>query len=197
MKTTQERIIDEALKSFLTQGYENTSLNYLANQVNITKPAIYYYFQNKQQLLLAVLDYLLKAIDQKYSDLFDQNLSLEGTLKELFFSVKTVDRIFQGLTKVPPGNFNYHRLFFDCNKYLPSDSLINDSYERHKKLLTEKIRQAQEKKQISTTIDPEILAFNLIATLEGTYLMSLYLPSLDVDLIVTKMFFNLKQLLFL
>ncbi|UCG02621.1 MAG: TetR/AcrR family transcriptional regulator [Candidatus Heimdallarchaeota archaeon] len=196
MKTTQERIIDEALKSFLIRGYENTSLNYLANQVNITKPAIYYYFQNKQELLSAVLDYLLKAIDQKYSDLFEQNLTLEATLKELFFSVRRVDRIFHGLTKVPPSNFNYHRLFFDCIKYLSSNSLINDSYERHKKLLTEKIILAQEKKQISSEIDPEILAFNIIATLEGTYLVSLYLPSLDVDLIVKKMFRTLKQILF-
>lgn len=197
MNSTQERIIDEALKSFLTRGYENTSMNYLADQVNITKPAIYYYFQNKQQLLLAVLDYLLKAIDQKYSDLFNRNLVLEAILKELFFSVKKVDRLFHGLTNVPPENFNYHRLFFDCIKYLSSDSLINDSYERHKKLLTKKIRQAQEKKQISSELDPKTLAFNIIATLEGTYLMSLYLPSLDIDAVVTKMFLNLKQLLFL
>ncbi|MFX0087033.1 MAG: hypothetical protein ACFFAU_15350, partial [Candidatus Hodarchaeota archaeon] len=53
------------------------------------------------------------------------------------------------------------------------------------------------KNQISSNLDPEILAFNIIATLEGTYLISLYLPSLDIDAVVTKVFLNFKQLLFL
>ena len=137
------------------------------------------------------------AVIEKYLPKQMDEAELEAVLKELFFSVKKVDRIFHGLTTVPPENFNYHRLFFDCVKYLSSDSLINDSYEKHMKLLTEKIKQAQEKKQISSELDPKALAFNIIGTLEGTYLMSLYLPSLDVDAVVTKMFLNLQKLLFL
>jgi TetR/AcrR family transcriptional regulator len=54
--TTRERILDEALTSFGTRGYEATSLDALAGVLGVTKQAILYHFASKEQLLEAVID---------------------------------------------------------------------------------------------------------------------------------------------
>ena len=53
---TRERILDEALASFGTKGYEATSLDALAALLGVTKQAILYHFASKEQLLEAVID---------------------------------------------------------------------------------------------------------------------------------------------
>ena len=55
-KETQERILDAALASFGSKGYEATSLDALANGLGITKQSILYHFASKELLLEAVLD---------------------------------------------------------------------------------------------------------------------------------------------
>ncbi len=53
---TSERIIDAALRSFATRGYEATSLDALAAGLDITKQTILYWFPSKEVLLEAVID---------------------------------------------------------------------------------------------------------------------------------------------
>ena len=47
---TKEDILQIALKHFANKGYENTTLEDIAKEIDITKPAIYYYFKNKEEL---------------------------------------------------------------------------------------------------------------------------------------------------
>ncbi len=52
---TPGRILDEALTSFGTRGYEATSLDALAGSLALTKQSILYWFPNKEALLEAVI----------------------------------------------------------------------------------------------------------------------------------------------
>lgn len=45
-------ILETAARLFLERGYRSTSLRELAALLKITKPALYYYFQNKEQILV-------------------------------------------------------------------------------------------------------------------------------------------------
>jgi AcrR family transcriptional regulator len=53
-KDTRERILDVALDLFTEQGYDGTSLRQIAEQLSITKAAIYYYFESKEDILMAL-----------------------------------------------------------------------------------------------------------------------------------------------
>jgi AcrR family transcriptional regulator len=44
-------VIAEASRAFGRHGYKNVSLDEIAERLNVTKPALYYYFKNKQELL--------------------------------------------------------------------------------------------------------------------------------------------------
>jgi AcrR family transcriptional regulator len=48
----REAILLTAVQFFLDRGYARTSLNDIAEQLKITKPALYHYFRNKEDILL-------------------------------------------------------------------------------------------------------------------------------------------------
>ena len=50
--TKREAVLQTAAQLFLEKSYGRTSLNDVAEQLNITKPALYHYFRNKEQILL-------------------------------------------------------------------------------------------------------------------------------------------------
>jgi AcrR family transcriptional regulator len=49
---TRERILDVAQDLFTRQGYDKTSLRDIAERLEITKAALYYYFARKEDILL-------------------------------------------------------------------------------------------------------------------------------------------------
>jgi AcrR family transcriptional regulator len=49
---TRERILDVAQELFIRQGYDKTSLRDIARRLEITKAALYYYFERKEEILL-------------------------------------------------------------------------------------------------------------------------------------------------
>jgi TetR/AcrR family transcriptional regulator len=53
---TRDRVLDVALASFGTRGYEATSLDALASELGVRKQTILYYFPSKEKLLEAVID---------------------------------------------------------------------------------------------------------------------------------------------
>ncbi len=53
---TRDRILDVALSSFGTRGYEASSLDAIASELGVRKQTILYYFPSKEALLHAVID---------------------------------------------------------------------------------------------------------------------------------------------
>jgi AcrR family transcriptional regulator len=48
----RQAVLETAAQLFLEKSYTRTSLNDVARRLNITKPALYHYFQNKEEILL-------------------------------------------------------------------------------------------------------------------------------------------------
>jgi AcrR family transcriptional regulator len=49
---TKDRILDVALELFNEQGYDKTSLREIAERLGVTKAALYYHFERKEDILL-------------------------------------------------------------------------------------------------------------------------------------------------
>src|SRR6204780_2621097 len=52
--STRERILDIALELFTEHGYDKTSLREIADELGFTKAALYYHFERKEDILLAL-----------------------------------------------------------------------------------------------------------------------------------------------
>ncbi len=52
----KEQIVNEAIRIIHEKGYSNLSIRELANKVGISEPAIYRHFENKDAIILGILD---------------------------------------------------------------------------------------------------------------------------------------------
>src|ERR1700744_1956864 len=63
-------VLHTAVRMFLERSYGRTSMDDIATQLNITKPALYHYFRNKEEILVEIyrlgtdlIDEMLDAIE--------------------------------------------------------------------------------------------------------------------------------------
>lgn len=54
--TRREEILQAAKELFLEQGYDSTTIRKIADRVGVSAPALYLYFQDKEQMMLALCD---------------------------------------------------------------------------------------------------------------------------------------------
>ena len=86
----RRRILEEASHFFFANGYEATTLDSVAEQLNVTKPFIYSYYKNKGELLYEICQ---TGIQLSLTAL-EEALSVEGTATEqLKIVVERVARI--------------------------------------------------------------------------------------------------------
>ncbi|MGO9856602.1 MAG: TetR/AcrR family transcriptional regulator [Acidimicrobiales bacterium] len=80
--STRERILDIALDLFIEQGFDGTSLREIAEQLGVTKAALYYHFESKDDILMALHMRLHEFGKVALSKMQDGPVSLEqwGTL---------------------------------------------------------------------------------------------------------------------
>lgn len=57
--STKRRIQDAARELFLRKGVQRTSLQEIADRIGITKPALYYHFQSREDLVRSIVQPLI------------------------------------------------------------------------------------------------------------------------------------------
>ncbi|MDC2864266.1 MULTISPECIES: TetR/AcrR family transcriptional regulator [unclassified Bacillus (in: firmicutes)] len=78
MSIKYEQILEVAYKLFAENGFERTSLSMIAKEVGVTKPAIYYYFSSKEELMKELFKVIIKEIN------FSKFFSISNYSKENF-----------------------------------------------------------------------------------------------------------------
>ncbi|MDQ7096580.1 TetR/AcrR family transcriptional regulator [Desulfosporosinus sp. PR] len=100
----RERIINAALKEFTRSGYERASTNEIIKEANIAKGSLFSYFNNKKELYLFLLDYLLEIIDKIYDEVDWNETDLFKRIRDLglikFKIMKKFPKAFDFLTTV-------------------------------------------------------------------------------------------------
>jgi AcrR family transcriptional regulator len=59
---TRQRVLDVAMALFIRHSFAGTSLQMIANELGFTKAAIYYHFRTREQLLIGVMEPMLRQI---------------------------------------------------------------------------------------------------------------------------------------
>ena len=63
-RDTRSRLRDLALQLFAEQGYEKTSLREIAEQLGVTKAALYYYFKSKEDIVRSLVEDYVAELDE-------------------------------------------------------------------------------------------------------------------------------------
>ena len=195
---TKENITRTALKLFLRNGYEKTSLNQIAREVGITKPAIYHHFKNKDELIHEVLSLFFEEMGKWSRSRFGSCKTLKELLQAFFQSLKSFKEVADVLLGKEEEStpYSFLELLLAASKKEPTiQKRIEDGFLQSREFLKEKLLEAQKKGEIRKDIDCEIYAFQIHAIIEGTGLISYLDKSINIETIGEQMFNNIWKML--
>lgn len=101
----QQEIIEAARDLFLSQGYENTSIDDIVRRVNVAKGLFYYYFPKKEAILAAIADEFVEVVNSEFSAILETAaLDFKGIISQLLnFYLDTI-RDNENLLKIASGS---------------------------------------------------------------------------------------------
>lgn len=107
--TKRNAILNAALKEFATKGFDRASTNIIAKEAEISKPLLFHYASNKQELFLCVYDYFAELLDKEY------NLKMDFTEKDIFARLRKSYLLQIELIKLHPWIFEFNKLSVATN----------------------------------------------------------------------------------
>ena len=123
----RERLLETAIKIFADKGYAGTSVREIVEQAGVSKPVLYYYFQSKEGLFLAILEMaensqteLLARVLESDGNILDRLLLLYRRIYAGISENRNLYKMIHGLIYGPPQGApdydftRYHRHMFDA-----------------------------------------------------------------------------------
>ncbi len=195
---TKQDIARAALELFLLKGYENTSLNDIADEVGLTKPAIYHHYESKDALFHEVLTLFFDGMKEWSAARLRPCRTLEDLMRTMLTSIgrfRDVANIL--LEKDTAGRpYSFTELFLTASRRDPDiRRRIEEGFVESRRLISERIRAAQESGEIRGDIDCEVAALELHAVIEGVSLLSHMDHSIDIDTAGARLFENAWRML--
>lgn len=162
------QIIDEALKAFADNGYRSTSIAEIADRCGMSQPGLLHYFPNKAALLSAVLDYRDRLDYDRLG--FDRQLRGKDALLRLAqlvdhnMHVPGLVRLFTVLTSEA------------VTADHPAHDWAQNRYRMLETYLSDALRAGSTEGSIRADIDPEAIARQVFAMMDGLQLQWLVDP---------------------
>jgi len=84
----KDKILEVAIKKFAHEGFNTVSMRELADDVGVTKPALYYHFKNKDELFeaarLNVTEYMMQSIFMVPDEQWPLHKKIEAFVSNMF-----------------------------------------------------------------------------------------------------------------
>jgi len=181
---TKEVIIRTALKLFLSKGFNETSMNEIAREVGVSKPAIYHHFKNKDELVQAIFDYFTQKImswgTQYYADCttYEQKVKMMFAATPLFMNIENV--LLEDNAPDLPYSYNTFLLLMSRMKATYKSRISQDLCRTRGKVI-EMLAGLQQEGIIRDDINPEALSLMMHSMIEGLSFIGELIDPSDVS----------------
>ncbi|MDD2853553.1 MAG: TetR family transcriptional regulator C-terminal domain-containing protein [Desulfuromonadaceae bacterium] len=171
MKRTHNKddIIQVGLDLVLSRGFNATGVEAILKQANIPKGSFYNFFSSKEEFALAIIDKFVADRVEVFSPIFsDQSLPPLERVKRSF---ETLIETFEGAECSKGcllGNLGQEM----ADQFANVRQRLEHSLQEWIKAVSRLLLQAQKEHAISTDMNTEMLAENLISSFQGALLYS-------------------------
>src|SRR5574338_634785 len=163
---TRQQIINAARRVFHTFGVSRSTLDQIAREAGVTRGAVYWHFQDKQDLFYAMREQaVLPLVDQVDESLLDENLDdpLEAIGAALL-------RILTGMESDPDAREVFQIMNSRCEyvaEFAPARARIHASCDDFGTKLERVYRRAADRGLLRPGLDPALLAQDSVAFITG------------------------------
>ncbi|MDX5594218.1 TetR/AcrR family transcriptional regulator [Pseudovibrio sp. SPO723] len=158
----QNSILDAAMKAFRDSGYHSTTMNDVAGVAGLGKGTIYLYFKSKEALATALAERHFAEAETLYMR-SGQTETLEAFLTVLRKALCITDEHARSI----PVFFEVLGPSFGSDAFTGS---ISDFFERLGQTYSAKLKLLQEKGEVRSSIDPDVMGRALAAQVDGLLL---------------------------
>ncbi len=163
----KDQIVKATVDCITKYGYHNFSMQDVANAAGVSKGIIHYYFLNKEELMMCVLDKVAGNIEKLIAD---DLLSSDDPKRKLQIFVQVA---FQVVSKTK----EYYQVNMDfwtqINQNEEIRKAISRHYDKFRKTASRIISEGIEKKKFKT-VNPEWYSSYIIASIDGLSLQHLF-----------------------
>jgi AcrR family transcriptional regulator len=135
---SRKRILETATDLFAEKGYSSTSVREIVAKAGVSKPVLYYYFQSKEGLFYAILEWatdvqrgLLEEIFTASGTVLDRFIYLYNRINEGIKEYQSLYRMIHSLIYGPPQGApeydfpKFQRDMFEAVKRIYADGLAS------------------------------------------------------------------------
>ncbi|MDO9578734.1 MAG: TetR/AcrR family transcriptional regulator [Candidatus Cloacimonadales bacterium] len=198
MNKTKEAIVKTALKLFLQKGFYHVSMNMIADEVGVSKPAIYHHFQNKDAMVEGVLDYFTEKMSAWAKKYYSNLKSGTDFVERMFNAIpiyKDVETVLLDKTAETYA-YSYNDLLMILSKYKPEfRERIAEDQIHARQVLNQHLIDAQDANLIRTDLRSSQLATMIHAIIEGCAFICELDPNLNIKRVSNDMFEIVKKLI--
>ena len=172
--TVKRLLLESGIALFAEKGYAGTSVREIVERAGVTKPALYYYFESKEGMFHAILDWS----SEKLAIMLEDVLKSHGTTLDRF--INFYRQLYKGIMK----NRNLFKMIHNLSYGLPKGVPPYD-FDRYQQSLINTLKtiyqQGLEKNEVKEA-DPEEVALFVLGLVDFCFhLDNLYPDSLDPE----------------
>jgi AcrR family transcriptional regulator len=195
---TKTMIVKTALKLFLQKGFYNVSMNMIAAEIGISKPAIYHHFSSKDTMVEGVLDYFTNKMKEWSEEYYSDLKSGKDFIERMFKAIpiyKDVEKVLLDDT-VESYPYSYNDLLTILSKYKPEFRVrIAQDQVHARQVLEQYIQKAQNENYLRPELQPSRMAMLIHTILEGSAFVCELDPNLNATTIANEMYQMLWRLI--
>lgn len=154
-------VLAAASRLFEQHGFHGTSIQQIADEVGVTKAAIYHYVASKEQLLFEIHDAFITTILEEADSVYART---EDPREQ-------IEAIVQGTFRAVADYRPYVRAFFRDFNSLSSEwqAEIKTKRDRYEELVEDSLRRGGEQGIFSLHVEPKLGAFFLFGACNWSY----------------------------
>ncbi|WP_346354789.1 TetR/AcrR family transcriptional regulator [Azotosporobacter soli] len=166
MKT---KITIAALRLFLSRGYKYVSIVDVAKEMDITKGGVYHYFESKDELLHASVDFLFSNLKKKFLALFSADKKIREALYEIVVE-QSIEKYIEVLlnaesAKEIGGNENF--ILEVMQNFPEMRNRIDKDHEDICQCIEVNLKKGMENGEVRSDLDAKALALVIWSMLHG------------------------------
>jgi AcrR family transcriptional regulator len=151
---SRQEIMEATYKALCKHGYADLSIQKIGNEFEKGKSLIYYHYDDKEDLMLAFLEYMEKHIVENHDN-------LKGAAPE-----KRLDELLDMTLGVEDDEmWEFHKAFLEVRAQAPKNQVFAEKFKQIDDLITENLTEILVKLDVK---EPEVMADIIVSCIEGT-----------------------------
>jgi len=194
---TRERILDEAQKLILRNGFSGTAIDTIIENAHITKGGFFYHFDSKLDLAHALMDRYRKNDASLFSELMERARKLiDDPLQQMFVFINLFSELFAENMEDHPGCLSASFAYEDYQFNDEIRELNRENLANWREIFVGQLERICKRYPMAIETDIESVADMLVTNIQGGLVLAIVHNDMEIPMKQLEQYKNYLRLVF-